>query len=193
MERTRPSCSKWSERTTRSIEGPNRRRILALPEGEVGPRYGSPRDGKTLLAITKRRVPAAVAHRPEISLGQRDYRVVHLSGRVFQRRLNVFALEIRITFEDLSLRSSAGQHVQPVFHADAHTPNARAVAALVGVKRYALKLAHTANAGREPGVANPAFGERAGEPVGEVRRWSAWVEGWGGEGEGFRQRTTGEA
>ncbi len=184
MERTRPSCSKRSERTTRSIEGHNRRRILALWEGEVGPRYGSPRDGKTLLAITKRRVPAAVAHRPEISLGQRDYRVVHLSGRVFQRRLNVFALEIRITFEDLSLRSSAGQHVQPVFHADAHTPNARAVAALVGVKRYALKLAHTANAGRKPGVASPAFGERAGEPVGEVRRWSAWVKGWGGEGEG---------
>jgi hypothetical protein len=66
---------------------------------------------------------------------------------------------------------------------------------LVGVKRYALKLAHTANAGREPGVASPAFGERAGETGGELRRWSAWVEGRGGErgkvsGSGQRLRHT---
>ena len=96
------------------------------------------------------RAPGAIGHRPRISLGQRQDGVIDLARRVFERGLDVLALKVGVAFEDFRLAGPAGEHVEHVLDPDAHAPDARPPAALVGVEGDALHLAHV---GRLPGPA----------------------------------------
>ena len=66
--------------------------------------------------------------------------MIDLTRRVVQCRLNVFTFHVRIAFQDLRLRSTTGQHVQPILHADAHAPDARPTTALVRIEGDSLHL-----------------------------------------------------
>ena len=70
--------------------------------------------------------------------------MIDLACRVFERGLDVLALEIGIAFEDFRFARTAGQHVEHVFDADAHAPDARPSATLVGIERDSVHLTHAA-------------------------------------------------
>ncbi len=65
-----------------------------------------------------RRVKAE--HRPGNSLGDHDHRVIDLGGGVFEIRPNIVRFKVRKIREYLFFRSTAGEHIENVFHADSH-------------------------------------------------------------------------
>ena len=64
----------------------------------------------------------------------KENRVVELCRRVFEAGGDIFALQIRVIFENLGLGDFGGEQIQNIFYADAHPSDARATAALVWVE-----------------------------------------------------------
>src|SRR4029077_12717613 len=59
--------------------------------------------------------------------------VVEFTAGVLETRLNVLGLKVGKLLQDLCRSQTVGQEVQNVNHADAHSPDAGASAALLGV------------------------------------------------------------
>lgn len=68
--------------------------------------------------------------------------MIDLARRVFERGLDVLTLEIGVAFEDFSFRRPACEHVEHVLDPNAHAPDTRPAAALVGAEGDSLYLAH---------------------------------------------------
>jgi len=82
----------------------------------------------------------------------RDFQdgVVHLRGGEFQAGPDVFGFQIWKILEDLLFGLAGGEHFQHVLHSNAHSPDARAAAALLGIKGDAIQVFHRGEV--KPGV-----------------------------------------
>jgi hypothetical protein len=69
--------------------------------------------------------------------------VVGLASRVGEGGLDVVRFKVGEVAQDVVLRGTAREAFEDVSHPNAHTPDARATAALVGLDRDALKELHT--------------------------------------------------
>ena len=67
---------------------------------------------------------------------------VEVLGGVCDAGTDVFGFKIRKVGEYLLLRSATGEHVQNIFHAYTHTPDARASPALIRVYRNPFQDVH---------------------------------------------------
>src|SRR5271169_181008 len=71
---------------------------------------------------------------------------------------DIFRLKVRKIGEDLRLADPTSKQIQDVFNPNAHTPDARAAAALVGIERYAIHVANlnfTGGSVKTAGCASP--------------------------------------
>jgi hypothetical protein len=69
--------------------------------------------------------------------------MVRLHRREFERGPDVFRLQVGKISKDFLLRHLGGEQVEDVLDADAHPADTRTPAALVGVDRNAIEVAHT--------------------------------------------------
>ena len=68
-----------------------------------------------------------------------QHRIIDLLGGKLKAGANIFCFKESIILEDFGFRHTVRQHVQNVFYPDAIMPNTRASAALLRVKRDAIR------------------------------------------------------
>lgn len=97
----------------------------------------------------------AIEHQPEKSRSNHNHSVINLGGGVLKTGSNVLGFEVRIILKNLGFGRAAGQHVQNILDANAHTPNARAATALARIGSYPIEYvnAHVRNR-RDPEIAS---------------------------------------
>jgi hypothetical protein len=69
--------------------------------------------------------------------------MTHLGCGVLETRPYIRGLKIGKVSQDCLLAGTPRQHIQDVFDADTHAANARAAAALLGIKSNPVKIVHT--------------------------------------------------
>lgn len=100
--------------------------------------------------------------------------MINLGGGVLKTGSNVLGFEVRIILKNLGFGRAAGQHVQNILDANAHTPNARAAAALARIGSYPIEYlsAHVRDS-RDPEIARQYFVRLNLNPPIEKRRQPA--------------------
>lgn len=69
--------------------------------------------------------------------------VIRLHRREFEGGTNVLGLKVGQVRQDPRFRNAGGKQVEDVFDANSHPANARATAALLGIDRDPVQMAHT--------------------------------------------------
>jgi hypothetical protein len=83
--------------------------------------------------------------------------VIDLGGGVLQAGPNVRGLQIGKVGQNLRFTGPTGEHVEDILDPYAHVPNAGASAALFGIKRDAVEVAHTLTLSDASGIGKFSF------------------------------------
>lgn len=83
--------------------------------------------------------------------------MIQLLRGVFEAGADIIGLEVGIILKDLSFRHASGQQIEHILDADAHAPDARPPAALVGVESDAIGKLHVCHVGLRDGFGKQCF------------------------------------
>ena len=87
--------------------------------------------------------------------------MIYLLSGILQCRLNVFPLKVRKTFQNIPLARAAGEHLQNIFHANAHAANTGSAPALVGIEGNSIQVTHRASLSDLLQLGEPRFSQAA--------------------------------
>src|SRR5688572_12967285 len=88
------------------------------------------------------RAPVEAGNPPGSASGHVEYRMVRLPGSVLERGGDVTIFQVRVILENFLAACPCREQIENVLHPHAEAAEARPAAALFGVNRNAIQLAH---------------------------------------------------